>query len=46
MDTAGWKEFYLGKIFDIKKGKRLTKENMTPGDLNFLGAIQGMNGVR
>ncbi len=21
MDTAGWKEFYLGKIFDIKKGK-------------------------
>lgn len=46
MDTAGWKEFYLGKIFDIKKGKRLTKENMTSGDLNFLGAIQGMNGVR
>lgn len=46
MDTAGWVEFYLGKIFEIKKGKRLTKENIIPGDLNFLGAIQGNNGVR
>lgn len=46
MDTSNWKEFYLGKIFEIQKGKRLTKENITPGDLNFLGAIQGRNGVR
>ena len=46
MDTTKWADFYLGRIFQIKKGKRLTKENMMPGDLNFLGAIQGMNGVR
>ena len=46
MDTAEWMDFYLGRIFEIKKGKRLTKENMIPGDLNFLGAIQGRNGVR
>lgn len=46
MDTSNWVDFYLGKIFEVKKGKRLTKENMTPGDLNFLGAIQGRNGIR
>ncbi len=46
MDTSNWVDFYLGKIFEVKKGKRLTKENITPGDLNFLGAIQGRNGIR
>lgn len=46
MDTDNWVEFYVGKIFEVKKGKRLTKANITPGDLNFLGAIQGNNGVR
>lgn len=46
MDISKWKEFYLGRIFEIKKGKRLTRENIIPGDLNFLGAIQGRNGVR
>lgn len=46
MDTNRWVDFCLGRIFEIKKGKRLTKENITPGDLNFLGAIQGRNGVR
>lgn len=46
MDTSKWIDFYLGRIFKVEKGKRLTKENITPGDLNFLGAIQGRNGVR
>lgn len=46
MDTSNWVDFYLGKVFEVKKGKRLTKENITPGDLNFLGAIQGRNGIR
>lgn len=46
MNTDKWTDFCLGNLFEIKKGKRLTKENMTPGDLNFLGAIQGRNGVR
>ena len=39
MDSSKWVDFYLGRIFQIEKGKRLTKENITPGDLNFLGAI-------
>lgn len=46
MDTTKWVDFYLGRVFEIEKGKRLTKENIMPGDLNFLGAIQGRNGVR
>lgn len=46
MNTFEWVDFQLGRIFEVKKGKRLTKENITPGDLNFLGAIQGRNGVR
>jgi len=46
MDSSKWVDFYLGRVFQIEKGKRLTKENITPGDLNFLGAIQGRNGVR
>lgn len=46
MDSGKWVDFYLGRVFQIEKGKRLTKENITPGDLNFLGAIQGRNGVR
>lgn len=46
MDVSKWIDFRLGKVFRIEKGKRLTKENMTFGDLNFLGAIQGKNGVR
>lgn len=46
MDISKWVDFQLGKLFEIKKGKRLTKENIIPGELNFLGAIQGGNGVR
>lgn len=46
MDSSKWVDFYLGRVFQIEKGKRLTRENITPGDLNFLGAIQGRNGVR
>lgn len=41
-----WKEFKIGELFDIVKGKRLTKENIKPGNINFLGAISSNNGIR
>lgn len=36
----------LGDLFDIYKGKRLTKEDMTEGETNYIGAISENNGVR
>ena len=35
----------VGNLFDIKKGKRLTKANMIAGDINFIGATSSNNGV-
>ena len=36
----------LKKIFRIEKGKRLTKAQMLPGSLNYIGAISNNNGIR
>lgn len=44
-EKTGWKPFRLGSIFDLKKGKRLTKANMTVGNTPFIGAIESNNGV-
>ena len=35
----------ISTIFDIKKGKRLTKDNMIPGTINFIGSTSVNNGV-
>lgn len=35
----------IGNLFDIKKGKRLTKASMIAGDINFIGATSNNNGV-
>lgn len=35
----------INTIFDIKKGKRLTKDNMIPGTINFIGSTSVNNGV-
>lgn len=43
--TQGWKFFTLGDLFDLKKGKRLTKANMKEGQLPFIGSIDNNNGV-
>ena len=32
-------EYKIGELFNIVKGKRLTKANMKPGNINFIGAI-------
>ena len=45
MDTTNWKWFRYDEIFDIRKGKRLTKENMTEGNIRYIGAIDSNNGL-
>lgn len=44
--TDTWKEFSLGSLFVFVKGKRLTKADMLPGNINFIGATSDNNGVR
>jgi hypothetical protein len=46
LHTDGWKPFLLSDLFDIKKGKRLTKANMQPGPTPFISAIDSNNGLR
>lgn len=46
VDVTGWRPFRIGELFDLHAGTRLTKKDMLPGELNFLGAIKGNNGVR
>jgi len=41
-----WKEFLLDDLFTFHKGKRLTKQDMIEGHVNFLGAISENNGIR
>ncbi len=45
-DVRSWKEFDYESIFQIKKGKRLTKLNMIVGDTPYIGAIDSNNGYR
>lgn len=40
-----WKEFEMERLFDIKKGKRLTAADQEEGDTNYIGAIDSNNGV-
>lgn len=44
-DVHLWKEFCLGDIFDIRKGKRLTSDDQTEGEIPYIGAIDSNNGV-
>lgn len=46
MNIEEWHEYKLADLFEIKKGKRLTKSDMIEGNDNFLGAIGSNNGVR
>lgn len=41
-----WNEYRLSELFKFAKGKRLTKTDMIPGNINFLGAISENNGIR
>ena len=46
LDIGQWGEYTLGELFIIHKGKRLTKDVMVDGAVNFIGAISENNGVR
>jgi hypothetical protein len=41
-----WAEFRYEGLFEIKKGLRLTKADMTVGDTPFIGSIDSNNGRR
>lgn len=45
LDLHSWKRFYLGRIFDIRKGKRLTSAEQEEGENIYIGAIDSNNGV-
>lgn len=45
LNPLGWQQYSLSALFEIRKGKRLTKANMTQGSVPFLGAIDKNNGV-
>lgn len=45
IEPKKWKLVPLSQLFDIKKGKRLTKAHMTPGSTPFVGAVAVNNGV-
>ena len=40
-----WRKFPIGKLFDIKKGTRLTRANMIAGNTPFIGATLENNGI-
>lgn len=45
LNISEWKEYRLGDLFEIKKGKRLTSEDQTEGMTPYIGAIDSNNGV-
>lgn len=40
-----WQPFRLNSLFDLRKGQRLTKANMLPGTVPFIGAVDKHNGI-
>lgn len=46
LETSSWAWFELQDLFELRKGKRLTKAMMTPGTTPFIGAIDSNNGYR
>lgn len=46
LDMENWVWFEYQELFEIKKGRRLTKANMDIGKTPFIGAIEFDNGYR
>lgn len=44
-DAVGWADFPLNDIFELKKGKRVTKAHRKPGDTRFISATDSNNGI-
>lgn len=40
-----WQAVKISSLFTVKKGKRLTKADMTSGEVPFIGAIDSNNGI-
>ena len=45
LTTKDWKEFFLEEVVSINGGKRLTKADMRPGNIPFIGASEMNNGI-
>ena len=45
LKTDKWKSFSYSSLFTVKKGKRLTKSQMTFGETPYIGAVDSNNGV-
>jgi hypothetical protein len=45
LNIENWEWFRYDEIFNIQKGKRLTKANMIEGNINFIGASKFNNGL-
>lgn len=45
IDSSTWKSFAISDLFVIQKGTRLTRADMIPGDLPFIGATLKNNGI-
>ena len=43
--TEDWGNFRVADLFNVKKGKRLTKEDQSDGKTPYVGAIDSNNGV-
>jgi hypothetical protein len=44
-ETDTWRSFKIEDLFEIKKGKPLTKANQIPGETPFIGSIDNNNGL-
>lgn len=42
---SNWRDYQLDALFDIHKGKRLTKADRLPGSTPFVGASEKNNGI-
>lgn len=45
LNELEWGQFIIEDIFEIKSGVRLTKADMKPGDIPFIGATENNNGI-
>lgn len=45
IDTTSWRQFCIEDLFDVIKGKRLTKADRINGDINYIGASIFDNGI-
>lgn len=45
LKTSDWQPFKLSNMFSLRKGKRLTKANMTAGNIPFIGSTDSKNGI-